>query len=292
MAWQITRRCHWVSQSYLRAFAADDTRQKIWRFSKNQGEPELKPIRKVAVRHHLYAPMNGDGKRNDAVEKKLSDLERWFGEPIWEKVCNDFPDYSWEPLRKMVSLLVATTFARNPLRFELWKQMHERLRGIASDRDGPPTHITINGIRHEVDLSDWPQFKAAGEEDMKAAWNDYVAGAGDIAPTLLKMRWAVLFSEQPVFITSDNPVTIDHPSMQQKGLNDPETVVSFPLSPTRILMMDNRHSEPDSQYYPIRFDPAATNLLTWRNSIEHMFSRRHPDEVCREMVEDAERQGF
>lgn len=58
MAGQITKRCHWVSQSYLRAFAADDARQKIWRFSKNQGEPELKPIRKVAVRHHLYAPMN------------------------------------------------------------------------------------------------------------------------------------------------------------------------------------------------------------------------------------------
>lgn len=45
MAKQTTKRCHWVSQSYLRTFAADpDTRQKIWRFSKNEGAPELKPI--------------------------------------------------------------------------------------------------------------------------------------------------------------------------------------------------------------------------------------------------------
>src|ERR1700730_11472946 len=35
---QTTKRCHWVSQSYLRTFATDpDTRRKIWRFSKNGG---------------------------------------------------------------------------------------------------------------------------------------------------------------------------------------------------------------------------------------------------------------
>jgi hypothetical protein len=43
------KRNHWVSQSYLRSFAADaDKRQKTWRFSKDNGEPELKPIAKVA----------------------------------------------------------------------------------------------------------------------------------------------------------------------------------------------------------------------------------------------------
>jgi hypothetical protein len=54
---QKRKRTHWVSQSYLRLFAADaDERQKTWRFSKDNGEPELKPIAKVAVRHYLYVP--------------------------------------------------------------------------------------------------------------------------------------------------------------------------------------------------------------------------------------------
>jgi hypothetical protein len=109
---------------------------------------------------------------------------------------------------------------------------------------------------------------------------------------LLKMRWAVVFSEEPVFITSDNPVTIMHPSLQFRGLKNSETTVTFPLSPTRILIMDNRHGEPDAQYYPLRQGPGSLNGLIWRNAIEHMFAPRHPDIICGEMLADAERMGF
>ena len=79
MAKQTTKRCHLVPQSYLRTFAATpDTRQKIWRFSKTGGNPELKPIEKVAVKFHLYAPKGFDGRRDDWLEKKLAHLETWF----------------------------------------------------------------------------------------------------------------------------------------------------------------------------------------------------------------------
>jgi hypothetical protein len=108
---------------------------------------------------------------------------------------------------------------------------------------------------------------------------------------LLKMRWAVFFSEEPVFITSDNPVMIMHPSLKFRGLKNPQTTVSFPLSPTHILIMDNRHGEPYSQYYPLQ-DPGSLNGLIWRNSIEHMFAPRHPYIICGEMLADAERMGF
>lgn len=78
MAKQVTKRCHWVAQSYLKAFAADEGRQRIWRFSRNDGEPELKRIDKVAVKFHLYAPLNADGRRDDALEKKLAELESFL----------------------------------------------------------------------------------------------------------------------------------------------------------------------------------------------------------------------
>ena len=56
MSGQKKKRNHWVSQAYLRPFAADSERKKIWTFSKNEGEPRLRPIRNVAVGFYLYAP--------------------------------------------------------------------------------------------------------------------------------------------------------------------------------------------------------------------------------------------
>jgi hypothetical protein len=145
---QITKRSHWVSQSYLKGFAADpDTRQKIWRFSKNKGDPELKPIRKVAVKFYLYAPTApSGGHRDDWLEKKLAELEEWFGGPVWAAVCTDFPDLSWTPLRKMLALLVATTLLRNPLQFERSKEVHQQLANFVSSSlarsDLPPEEWT------------------------------------------------------------------------------------------------------------------------------------------------------
>lgn len=293
MAKQTTKRCHWVSQSYLRAFAADpDSRNKIWRLSKNVGESELKPIEKVAVKFHLYAPMGSDGRRDGGLEKKLADLETWFGEPVWMALCTDFPDLSWEPLRKMVALLAATTYLRNPLRFEETKVMHRRLVALMSSRPSLPDGVEIGGMTHPLDLDSWPAYRDATEDDLKRAWGEQVSTAAWLAELFMKMRWSVLVSETPVFITSDNPVMILHPSLTFRGLNDPETSVNFPLSPTRVLCMDHLHTEPASQYYPLRSGPGSLNTLIWRNAIEHMFTHRHPNIVGAEMVSEAERMGF
>ncbi len=291
MAQQITKRCHWVPQSYLKAFAADEDGQRIWRFSKNEGEPELKRIDKVAVKYHLYAPMDADGRRDDALEKKLADLESWFGDPMWKAICTDFPDFSLKPLRKMVALLVAVMWLRTPKQFEFWKSVHQQFADFLDSKDSLPDAIIINDKRVELDHSSWPAYRNASEEDMKRAWNEWLGQSAEIAKLFLEMRWAILVSETPVFITSDNPVMVGDTIGPHRGLKHPDAMVTFPLSPTRVLIMDNRHSEPDAQFYSINHDPAATNLLIWRNAIDHMFSPRKPDEICAEMVANAERMG-
>lgn len=292
MAKQTTKRCHWVPQSYLKAFAADSQQRRIWRFSKNEGEPELKRIDKVAVKFHLYAPLGADGRRDDAFEKKLADLENWFGEPVWKAVCTDFPDFSWEPLRKMVALLAAVTWLRTPRQFEFWKNTHRQFIDLFSAHETLADAVTINGQRVELDHASWPAYRNADDENMKAAWNDWVGSAADVATMFMDMRWAVVVSDQPVFITSDNPVLVGDTLGPHRGLKHPDTMVTFPLSPTRVLMMDNRHHEPDAQFNPLKHDPASTNMLIWRNAIEHMFSPRDPHEICAEMIADAARMGF
>ena len=281
---QITKRCHWVAQSYLKAFAADGNGQRIWRFSRNEGEPELKRIDKVAVKFYLYAPMGSDGRRDDVLEKKLAHLENWFGDPAWIAVCNEFPDFSWKPLRKMVALLTAVTWLRTPRQFEFWKSMHRQFVDFFSRCDNLPNTISINDRSVDLDHSSWPVYRDETEEDMKLAWNKWLGQAACIANIFLEMRWAILMSEKPVFITSDNPVLVGDTLGLNRGLKHPDTIVTFPLSPTRVLIMDNRSGEPDAQFYPLRHDPASTNMLIWRNAIEYMFSPRNPDEVCAEMI--------
>ncbi len=91
-----------------------DNRLNIWRFSKEAGDADLKSIEKVAVRFHLYVPRDSGGQKDDAFERKLADFEQWFESPVWRVLRDDMLDLSWEPLRKMVSLLAATMFLRNP----------------------------------------------------------------------------------------------------------------------------------------------------------------------------------
>lgn len=290
---QVTKRCHWVPQVYLRAFAADAARKKIWRLGKDAGDPELKAIDKVAVRFHLYVPRGSMGRRDDSFERKLADLESWFDSPLWKQLRDDYVDLEYEPLRKMIGLLAATMFLRNPRQYEFVLSMHGRLVEMFSGPDGPTSSIEINGHTVTLDPGTWPAYRDASDDDLKQFWISGINGAAAEAEIFMAMRWSILFSDQPVFITTDNPVVFLHPSLTFRGINNPETSVVFPIGPTRVLCMDHLHDQPANQYYPLKNGSAAAqNVLMWRYSIEHIFSHQHPDIICGEMVEEAERQGF
>jgi hypothetical protein len=172
------------------------------------------------------------------------------------------------------------------------RRIHRQLVEFYQNCPGTPEAIEIGGKVYDVDLSDWPQFSNATEDDLKRMWLAQIGNATWLAKIMMRMRWAILLADEPVFITSDNPVSVSHPSLTFKGFKDPEATVSFPLSPTRILHFDNRHSQPDNQYYPLKAGPGVINSLIWRNSLTSMFSHRHAGLVCQEMCNEAERMGF
>ena len=87
--------------SYLRSFAADGERKKIWTFGKNGGDFELRAIKKVAVKFYLYAPKGPQG-RDYAFEDKLASLEEMFGEEFWKTVCTGFVNLGDEAARKAI----------------------------------------------------------------------------------------------------------------------------------------------------------------------------------------------
>lgn len=290
---QITKRCHWVPQSYLKGFAADPKREKIWRLGKDAGDPELKPIDKVAVRFHLYVPRDAEsGRRDDAFEKKLSELEQWFDSVIWRRLQTDMLDLSDPAVRKMVALLVATMYLRNPQQLELYKRIHRQTVDMIAEAGQVPESFEYKGKVRPLDVDSWPAYRDASEDDLKRAWIADMNGAASHATKLMSLRWSVVCAPEPVFITTDAPVTFIHPSLEFRGINNPETCIMFPISPTRMLHLDHLHDQPANQYYPLKDDGSAANVLLWRNALEYMFSHRPTDEVCAAIVADAERQGF
>lgn len=86
---QKKKRNHWVPQSYLRHFAADSDRRKIWMLKRDSNnEPQLKPIKKVATEFYLYAP-HGPNGRDYSFEDKLASLEQCLANPsgiLWPRV--------------------------------------------------------------------------------------------------------------------------------------------------------------------------------------------------------------
>ena len=288
---QKKKRNHWVPKSYLKAFTSDERQTKIWRLGKDGSEPEQKPIDNVAVEFYLYAPNGAEG-RDYTFEDRLSELEQLFGNPIWKAACTDFVDLEWQPFRKGVALLAAVMFLRNPLRL---KKFQETYRGITSFIGGLPEiphSIELNDQEFKLDHSSWPEDRDATDEDIKRMWINQISEATFIAEIFLEMRWSVLVSEQPIFITTDNPVVPVHESLEFRGFKNKDTRVIFPLSPTRILFMDHRHTEPSGQYYPISDNGGGLNGLLWGYSIQHMFSARHPGLVCSDIVERSQEMGF
>lgn len=111
------------------------------------------------------------------------------------------------------------------------------------------------------------------------------SNAVPFAEILMEKRWSVIFCDEPLFITTDKPVVIENIERQNFGLKTKGTIITFPLSPTRVLVMDDRHDKPNGRYYPLgNHSPGPLNLALWRGAQQFMISPRHTDDVCAEMV--------
>lgn len=161
----------------------------------------------------------------------------------------------------MIALLIAVIWLRTPRQFEFWESMHQQFADFFARHESLPDFIYVNNRCIGLNRAFCPACRDATEEDMKRAWDDWLRQAAGIAEIFLKMRWVILVSERSVFITSDNLVLAGDALGPHRGFTHPDAMVTFPLSPTRVLMMDNRHNEPDAQFYQLKHDSAAANVL-------------------------------
>lgn len=288
---------HWVPCFYLKNWATDDSKDNKypqgWILSINEGEPQKVNLRDFAAKRYLNSPPDKDGKRNFKTEDKLGDYESVMS-PLWSKISNEFYDFSkGTTLRKGISLFISLIYLRNPRNINSFKDIHSKLiemyERLPKGKNGNPwlTKIIHKGREYEFDNSDYSDFKNSSMIDFQAMFVENIhRDAVPIAEILINKRWAIVFSEKEHFITSDSPVIVENINREIFGLNTKGTIITFPISPKRILVMDDLDEEGDGKFYPLKDgNPVCFNYTIWRNANEFMLSNRHPDLVCKEIVE-------
>ena len=288
---------HWVPQFYLRYFATPESRgtkaPQVWIFSKHDedGDERLTHVRNVCGKRYLYTPVDTNGHRQWGLDDRLGDVERLLAE-IWPELAEGYVSLDDVSIRKGLSLFVALMHMRNPAVREEVERMHAQIVELYETAprraDGAPdvNEVEINEQVREVDTSGWHSYRSWKRDDHDRFFAHTVQSeTGRIATLLLSRRWSIVCSEEDAFITTDKPVSLHHLEREKFGFGTPAVIVTFPLGPRRMLVMDDMYDEPASQYYPLKDANAASfNLSTWRNGSRFMITGRSVPEVLSEIV--------
>lgn len=292
---------HWAPQFYLRYFAIQERHRKknkaqVWIFSKDEadGDERLTTVRAICAKPYLYSPVSESGERGWDLESKLGELETVLG-AIWPKLAEDDMDLGDPVLRKELSLFVAVMHLRHPDNLGAVEQIHQSLvaffEEMPTTSDGIPDveSVEIAGTAYPLDASSWHEYRAWGRNEHHRFFTHVLESeAVRLAELLMQKRWSMIKSERHTFVTTDKPVVVQHPTKTNSGLRTPGVIVSFPISPKRMLVMDDRHHEPANQYYPLQASGAgAINYHLWRNGSRFMITGRSVHEVLAEIAEDA-----
>ncbi|RIK45780.1 MAG: hypothetical protein DCC58_05425 [Chloroflexi bacterium] len=288
---------HWVPQFYLRYFATAASRSEeypqVWIFSTepDDGDEKLTSVRNVCGKRFLYSPVQPGGERDWSLDERLDSLESALG-MVWPALAEGFVNLADQPLRQGIALFTAVMYLRNPeVRSEV-EQIHRKLVLLyeAAPRlpDGTLNigSIEISGQVHRFDSSGWHEYRSWTKNEHDRFFAQLVRSeATRIADHLLRKRWSVVFANEETFITTDKPVAMHHQSKERYGFGTEGTMITFPLSPTRMLVLDDMHNEPANQYYPLQDGSGASfNFTTWRNASRFLITGRPVPVVLEEML--------
>lgn len=294
---------HWVPRFYLRQFATPETREndeaQIWMFSNQDrdGDERLTNIKNVCARRYLYSPMDECGRRDWALEEQLADLEAHLAS-LWSVVAAELIDFGESGIRNMVARFVSVMHMRSPDTLHAVEEIHRRLVALYQtapknpDRTPNVEIVDASGIAKPLDTRDWEQYRTAGANDHQRFFAQTIrCEAVRIAERLIQKRWCMLLAEEDAFVTSDRPVSLQHQSKEVFGVGTPGSILIFPLTPRRLLVMDDRHEQAPNQSFLLNRDSVGPlNGLIWRNGRLLLTGRPIPD-VLTELVAECRRKG-
>jgi len=199
------------------------------------------------------------------MEDKLAGLENTISK-IWREFVNNQVGLS-PSMKKGVALFISTLILRHPDKLAEYKEFKNFFcKEIMENIPEGDTKFTfvVKGQESVIDIKEVEDSINASSfhESMFFIENiEYLATT--IIEQLIKKKWSIIASEEKVFITSDRPVIISNAKTGLLGVGSNGVVISLPLSPTRLLILeDNINNEENLTEYPLNKGHAAYNGLS------------------------------
>jgi hypothetical protein len=288
----IPKRQHYVPKFYLKEFATDNTygkkdKAQVHIYDLENEKKDIRNIKTIAYEKYLYSPQNEENPRSSYMEDKLADMESLMSK-IWKGFANTRMGLS-SSMKKGVSLFIATLILRHPENLDKNKEMKTFLDNVILNNipEGETKFSFIaNGKENIINLQEVKDSYNSTEYEESVFFIENIELLSiKIAEELIKKKWSIIASEEKVFITSDRPVIISNPTGGLLGIGSKGVVISLPLSPSRLLILeDNINNEEDLTEYPLNKGHASFfNRHIFSNGFRYIIGHKDIEEVVNEI---------
>lgn len=185
----------------------------------------------------LYKPKPG-------AEAVRGDTETWLSgwEGHFAKVWPDIVDRCDDPrTRANVARFIGTIIVRHPKSRDFVRELNALYQEAA---EGKPGNAQVTFLHktgeHTLLVSEIQEFALTDPDSVRTDFIRLMPYVSKVAANaLMSRRWMVFTARDPCFVTSDSPVvTLKGSCWRPKyGLGTPGTLVNFPVSPSRFLVL-------------------------------------------------------
>ncbi len=255
------KRQHIIPRMHLQHFTGQDPPGHVWTYDALGGKVWSATPENTAVEGHFYSAERVDGTMDPAIENQIARIEDAAVGTYEALLRGEIPGEVQERanfaqflglmysrtkgMRRMAAetasrmmQIQAYFTGRHPEAFEASMRRYEEHLGrpISSEEREEYRESLLNPSQFEFNIAKEMTFAV-------------LSSADQLAPILFKMRWWLMKAEAGTFITSDNPLVreVDPRSVSaiygDMGFANPTAEITFPLSPTTLLMMSPRRVE-------------------------------------------------
>jgi hypothetical protein len=262
---------HFVPQFYLRHWCGPDG--KMWIYPVDGRSPFRASPKNFAAENGLYDSSDLPELGSFDHEAELSKLEGLF-DSRWPDIFNGIGD---QKTKMNISRFLALTHLRHPRNKEDVQKLNAMFRRMVELAEGREEFeiIGVNGERVMIRSSDVKAYASDTPENTKAGFLMTMRqSVEDLAAILAARKWGVIFTEggEPAFVTCDDPLVKQRGTSTRRtfGFGTPGTVITFPISPSKMLRIADDFAE-DGQHYPL-IDVGDLNSGTILNAVRFVFS--------------------